>query len=116
MIKVTGQNPGTLWRRMEHHAEELILLAHALIDGLIFGQLGQSDEVHVIRQHKAGANSFSLRTAAGQTYHFRSHDYRTIEVMDAFKHGSHLATIANRDEAQAFVERVEREIVGAAAA
>jgi hypothetical protein len=106
MIKVEGPNPTTLWRRMEHHASDLIPLVHSLIDALVFGPLGQDDNVHVIRQHKAGANSFSLTLAGGPTYHFRSHDYRTIEVYDSFKHGDQIATASTREEAEALVEEL----------
>lgn len=106
MIRVDGPNPTTLWRRMEHHASELIPLVHSLIDDILFGPLGQGAEVHVMKQHKVGANSFSLTIADGPTYHFRSHDYRTIEVYDAFKHGNLLARLRTPDEAEGFVARM----------
>ena len=106
MIKVTGPNPTTLRRRLEHHAQGLIPLAHALVDAILFGALGQDDAVHVLRQHKAGANSFSLTTADGTSYHFRSDDYEVIFVKDAFKHGEPITTIRTPEEAESFVARV----------
>lgn len=107
MIRVEGDNPRTLGRRLSHHAQALIPLSSALIDAIVFGPLGQDDRVHVIKQHKRGANSFSLTPDGGASFHFRGReDYSLIDVLDSFQNGAVIATIRTADDAEAFVSSV----------
>jgi hypothetical protein len=45
-------------------------------------------------------------TADGRTYHFRSRDYRTIAVLDSFKHGALLVTVETAQDAEGLVARI----------
>ncbi len=82
---------------------------------MLFGPFGQDDEVHLVRQHKSGANSFSLTIAGGPTYHFRSHDYRTIEIYDSFKHGTLVTAMSTGEEAEQLMDRLATGSLGAPA-
>lgn len=111
VIRVQGRNPTTVLRRLDHHAPELVPLAQSLLFEIVFGPLGQDESVHRLRQHKKGANSFSLTTSRGNEFHFRSRDYESVQVLDSFKNGRVIATIETPEEATHFVQGVaEAEI------
>lgn len=106
MIKVQGQNPMAI-RRLEHHARNLAPIAQALENEILFGWIGKDSVTHIIRQSRAGLNSFALHIKTPNGYdefHFRkSSDGQAVEVYDSYRLGARLARFEKPVEARNYI-------------
>lgn len=110
MIKVEGQDPGALNRRMRHHAEQFRPLINTMTSSILFeSKLARDDEIHILKQSRSGANSWGLHVADGRKYFFRAAWTNSntsglaINVLDAAKNGKILFCLKTDAQIRRFV-------------
>lgn len=113
MLKVYGQGrPTTIVNRVDHHARTIADLVAALMNGILASEVARDDEVHHLHLGK-GANGANLYLASGAKFAFRAavndrNAYDRIEVLDAPKNGTVVATVRSPRDVPAAVGVIER--------
>lgn len=111
MIRVEGENPVTVLKRAAHHAYRVLPLIEALSLALMYeSRIAKDGREHVLRQSRAGANSFGLHLADGRELHFRgntiSDHYDSIAVYDRWTYArdgvAPLAILSTPEECRQF--------------
>lgn len=98
LIRTYGQGRSTtIVDRLDHHAERLLPLASALMNGLLASKVARDEQVHDLHLGK-GAGGVNLHLKNGAKFAFRAGcdengDYERVEIFDAPKKGSVVATI-----------------------
>ena len=110
MLKVIGQDPMTVDRRLRHHMEQYRPIIDALVYGITF-LFGQGDDIHELRQVRNGMGSFYLRPAGGGEYHFRPGPAYTgaVRVLDAYHNGNEIALLSTPAEARNFMKKLAKQ-------
>lgn len=112
MIRTYGQGKATsITKRLDHHAETLLPLAGALMNGLLASEVARSEQIHELHLGK-GAGGVNLYLASGAKFAFRAgHDasqpYERIEILDAPKEGEVVAVVKEMADVPAAIERIE---------
>jgi hypothetical protein len=110
MLKVTGQDPMTVDRRLRHHTEQYRPIVDALVYG-IFLLFGQGEDIHRLHQSRNGMGSFALYPANGGRYHFRPGPVNTgaVRVLDSYTNGNEIALLDTPAKARNFIKRLAKQ-------
>ena len=98
MIQTYGQGRfTTIVDRLDHHAEKLLPLAGALMNGLLASKVARDEQVHKLHLGK-GAGGINLYLSNGAKFAFRAgldedDAYERVEVFDAPHQGAIVATV-----------------------
>jgi hypothetical protein len=113
MIQTYGEGrPTTIIRRLNHHAKALAPLVSALMNGLLASKVARDDRVHRLHLGK-GAGGVNLYLDSGAKFAFRpgvdeQNRYDRINLLDAPKEGTIVATVRNQSDVAAAVRVIEQ--------
>lgn len=112
MIRTNGQGQATsITKRLDHHAEALLPLAGALMNGLLASEVARDDQVHELHLGK-GAGGVNLYLAGGAMFAFRAgfdadQQYERVEIFDAPKEGAVVAVVREPSDVPSAISRIE---------
>jgi hypothetical protein len=112
VIKTYGKGRATtITDRLEHHAEALLPLASALMNGLLASEVARDGNVHELHLGK-GAGGANLYLANGRKFAFRpgfdaNGGYAKVEIRDAPKKGTVVAVVAQTEDVPAAIATIE---------
>ena len=115
MIKTFGQGGlVTIVKRVDHHAEDIAMIAWALMNALLASDVARSDEVHELHLGK-GANGANLYLKSGAKFAFRGRadpgkPYDRIEILNAPHNGEVIATVRALDDVPAAMTVIEQAL------
>jgi len=104
----------TIVKRVDHHAEDIAMIAWALMNALLASEIARSDEVHELHLGK-GANGANLYLKSGAKFAFRGRadpgkPYDRIEILDAPHNGEVVATVQALDDVPAAMALIEQAL------
>jgi hypothetical protein len=110
MVKTIGQNPMAI-RRLEHHSGGYLPIRDALTNEILFGWIGQDNDLHILRQGRTGVGSFSLELARGHAYHFRpagpAYAPGSVAIMSSARKGNLLTVLTGTDQARHWIRSLK---------
>lgn len=115
MIQTFGQGGlVTIVNRVDHHAEDISMIAWALMNALLASEVARSDEVHELHLGK-GANGANLYLKSGDKFAFRGRadpgkPYDRIEILNAPHNGDVVATVRALDDVPAAMAVIEKSL------
>jgi hypothetical protein len=115
MIRTYGQGKATsITKRLDHHAESLLPLAGALMNGLLASQVARDEQVHELHLGK-GAGGVNLYLASGAKFAFRAgldtdQKYERVEILDAPKQGNVVAVVRELGDVPAAISQIEEAL------
>jgi hypothetical protein len=72
--------------------------------------LARDKNVHVLKQSRRGAESYSLQLSDGRQFHFRphppGHDATSISVYDRYRNGKEIAVLTSNKDVWHFFEHL----------
>jgi hypothetical protein len=109
MILVEGPDTrAVIMRARDHTPGTVNLILESAITLLLGCELARDDKVHVLKQSKQGAESYTLQLSDGRQFHFRpgsgGHGARTIRVYDSYRNGELVAELPDREAVWAFFD------------
>ncbi len=109
MILVEGPDTTAVIKRARDHTPGAVDLILECVMTLLLGcELARDDNVHVLKQSKSGAESYSLKLSDRREFHFRpgtgGHGATTIDVYDKFKNGQLVAEVTNHEDVWEFFD------------
>lgn len=104
----------TIVKRVDHHAEDIAMIAWALMNALLASEVARSNEVHELHLGK-GANGANLYLDSGTKFAFRGRadpgrPYDRIEVLDAPHNGKVVATVRTVDDVPGAMAVIEQAL------
>jgi hypothetical protein len=101
----------TIVNRVDHHAEDIAMIAWALMNALLASEVARSGDVHELHLGK-GANGANLYLKSGAKFAFRGRadpgkSYDRIEILNAPHNGMVVATVRTLDDVPAAMAVVE---------
>jgi hypothetical protein len=115
MIQTYGQGRlTTIVDRLDHHAEKLLPLAGALMNGLLASKVARDDQVHKLHLGK-GAGGINLYLHNGAKFAFRAgldedDIYDCVEILDAPHNGSIVATVKEPSDVPNAIAVIEKAL------
>jgi hypothetical protein len=112
MIRTYGRGQATtITDRLDHHAEALLPLASALMNGVLASEVARDDAVHELHLGK-GAGDVNLYLSSGAKFAFRAGfdaegKYAYVEVRNAPKEGTTVAVVRKTSDVPAAIEVIE---------
>jgi hypothetical protein len=104
----------TIIKRVDHHAEDIAMIAWALMNALLASEVARSNEVHELHLEK-GANGANLYLDSGAKFAFRGRadpggPYDRIEILDAPHNGKGVATVRTLDDVPVVMAVIEQAL------
>jgi hypothetical protein len=115
MIRTYGQGQATsITKRLDHHAERLVPLAGALMNGLLASEVARDGQVHELHLGK-GAGGVNLYLVGGAKFAFRAgldanQQYERVEILDAPQEGDVVATVREPNDVPAAIGMIEASL------
>ncbi|HSZ15286.1 MAG TPA: hypothetical protein VK790_14725 [Solirubrobacteraceae bacterium] len=107
MIRVEGPDPVAAIKRARDHTPGTVpLLLEVAVSMLLGCPLARDENVHVLKQSRPGAESYSLQVSDGRQFHFRphpsGHDATSISVYDRYRNGQEITVLASNQDVWQF--------------
>ena len=107
VIQVEGPDTVAAIKRARDHTPGTVpLLLEVAVSMLLGCPLARDENVHVLKQSRPGAESYSLRLSDGRQFHFRphppGHDATSISVYDRYRNGKEITLLASNQDVWQF--------------
>jgi hypothetical protein len=115
LIRTYGQGRSTtIVDRLDHHAEKLLPLAGALMNGLLASDVARDEHAHELHLVK-GAGGVNLYLSNGAKFAFRpgldeNSSYASVEILDAPQNGSVVATVSAPSDVPNAIAVIEKAL------
>jgi len=112
VIRTYGQGKATsITKRLDHHAEALMPLAGALMNGLLASEVARDEKIHELHLGK-GAGGVNLYLASGAKFAFRAgydadQRYERVEILDAPIEGKVVAVVKEMGDVPSAIGQIE---------